>query len=64
MAIITHFGIRVILKGPDQQAALIQEETGIPTRAATDGMRVTFDKEIHVGKSKKQTDLSSFVGVS
>jgi len=64
IAMITHFGIRVILKGPDQQAALIQEETGIPTRAAADGMRVTFDKEIHIGKTKNQADLSRFIGVS
>jgi len=61
MAVVTHFEMQMIFKGPDREAELIERRTGISTRAATDGMRMTLDKEIHIGKPKKQANLSSFM---
>ncbi|MEM2028546.1 MAG: MBL fold metallo-hydrolase, partial [Candidatus Bathyarchaeia archaeon] len=39
MALITHFGMQMILKGPEKEAELMEKRTGVPTRAAFDGMR-------------------------
>lgn len=69
MAIITHFGMQMIIKGPEKEAKIIEKETGIPTKAAFDGMNVQFGEEIYVGRfagekegGKRQRDLSSFFG--
>lgn len=68
MALITHFGMQMILKGPEREAELIENKTGVPTRAAIDGMRVLLGKEIVIGgrtigeRIKKGRDLSSFLG--
>lgn len=39
-AILTHFGTRMIHAGPGKIAAKLSKETGIPVRAARDGMTV------------------------
>jgi phosphoribosyl 1,2-cyclic phosphodiesterase len=63
MVLITHFGMQMILKGPEREAELIEEETGVPTRAATDGMRIILGKDIVIsGKVRREKDLSSFLG--
>lgn len=62
MALITHFGMQMILKGPEREAKLIEKKTGVPTRAAFDGMRVILGKEIIIGrKLRGERDLSSFL---
>lgn len=62
MALITHFGMQMILKGPEKEAELMEKRTGVPTRATFDGMRVVLGKEIILsGKSRKGRDLSSFL---
>jgi phosphoribosyl 1,2-cyclic phosphodiesterase len=61
MAVITHFGMLMIFKGPDREAGLIEKRTGVTTIAAKDGMRLNLGKEIHVGEPEKQADLSSFM---
>lgn len=38
MAILTHFGMKIISAGPDSQAKWIEKQTGIRTVAAWDGM--------------------------
>lgn len=38
MAILTHFGMKIISAGPDSQAKWIEKQTGIRTIAAWDGM--------------------------
>jgi phosphoribosyl 1,2-cyclic phosphodiesterase len=48
LAVLTHFGMLMILNDPDNEAAIIQKETGILTVAAKDGMKISYDKEIHV----------------
>ncbi|MEM1562585.1 MAG: MBL fold metallo-hydrolase [Candidatus Bathyarchaeia archaeon] len=63
MAIITHFGMQMIYKGPEREAELIEKKTGVPTKAAFDGMRVLLSKEIIVGRRVgKGRDLTSFFG--
>lgn len=64
MAVITHFGMEMIFRGPNREAEIIQQRTGVPTLAAVDGMHISIDNEIQVGKTKKQADLGSFMGLS
>lgn len=61
-AVITHLGMRMLLQGPEEQAKLIQHETGVSTIAARDGMVVDFGENIIVqmSKGKRQRDLTSF----
>ena len=68
-AVITHFGMQMIIKGPEREAKLIEKKTGIPTRAAFDGMLIQFGEKIHIAQASKrekirrrQRDLSSFFG--
>jgi len=63
-AVITHFGMQMILGGPEREADLIESKTGIPTIAAKDGMHLTLGEEIQVGKPRKQVDLSRFMETS
>lgn len=63
MAILTHFGMQMIFKGPANEAKLIEQETGIPTTAATDGMSITIGEKIQIETSaakKKQPSLNQF----
>ena len=48
MAIATHFGMKMLYSGPNREIKLIEEKTGVPTVAASDGMKLTIDKEIEV----------------
>lgn len=65
MAVTTHFGMKMIFSGPYRQAKLIEEKTGVPTIAASDGMRIHVGKEIRVEKvGRKQRGLEEFLGSS
>jgi len=61
MAVMTHLGTLMIIKGPDSEASLIQESTGTTTKAAKDGMRIAFAEKILFSKPDEQTDLTSFM---
>jgi hypothetical protein len=61
MAILTHFGIQMIMKNPNNEARLVQEKTGTPTTAATDGMRISIGDRIQVKVQEKQRDLTGFL---
>lgn len=52
-AILTHFGMQMIFKGPAREAKLIEKETGVPTIAAKDGMQIRFGETISLQKGKK-----------
>jgi len=52
-AILTHFGMQMIFKGPAREAKLIEKETGVPTISAKDGMQIRFGETINLQKSKK-----------
>jgi phosphoribosyl 1,2-cyclic phosphodiesterase len=62
MAVLTHFGMQMIFKGPANEARLIQEKTGVPTIAASDGMHIIVGEKIQVQAPRKQRGLNEFVG--
>jgi len=65
MALITHFGMKMIFGGPYREAKLIQEKSGVPTIAASDGMRIRVGEEIRVERAeRKQRGLEEFLGSS
>jgi len=63
MAVATHFGMKMIFSGPNRQTKLIQEKTGVPTLAASDGMRLRMGENIWVERAeRKQRGLEDFFG--
>jgi len=61
-AILTHFGMQMIFRGPDNEAKLVQEKTGVPAIAAKDEMRISLSEKIQVETSKrKQPSLDKFM---
>jgi ribonuclease BN (tRNA processing enzyme) len=48
VALLTHFGLRILRFDPDKEATWIQERTGIETVAARDGMVVDVDTDIRI----------------
>ncbi|MCW3991947.1 MAG: MBL fold metallo-hydrolase [Candidatus Bathyarchaeota archaeon] len=52
--VLTHFGMRMLDAGPDDEAAFLQEETGVPAVAARDGMRFTLAEGIEVAGPRKR----------
>lgn len=62
MAVATHFGMKMIFSGPNRQVKLIQEKTGVPTLAASDGMCLRVGEKIRVERiRRKQRDLEEFL---
>jgi len=62
MAVATHFGMRMIFSGPYREAKLIEKKTGVPTLAASDGMRIRVGEEIRVERTgRKQRGLEKFL---
>jgi len=62
MAVLTHFGMQMIFKGPANEARIIQQKTGIPTIAASDNMRITIDEKILVQmQRRRQLGLNEFI---
>jgi len=45
MAVITHFGMRVIQENPETQAKWIEERSGVPTVAARDFMMLDMGSD-------------------
>jgi phosphoribosyl 1,2-cyclic phosphodiesterase len=60
MAALTHFGMQMIFRGPEKEARLVQEKTGVPTIAAQDGMHIAIADKITVQMHKKQRKLNEF----
>ena len=56
LAIMTHFGFKMLNDDPILEAKLIKEETGVPTLAAFDGMQVNINnknpKDFKISKLK------------
>ena len=59
-AVLTHLGMQMIFQGPAREAKLIEEKTGTPTVAATDGMRIVFGEKIGVQTAKPKHGLDKF----
>ena len=61
MAVLTHFGMQMIFKGPDNEAKVVEEKTGVKTVAAKDEMRVRIAEEIMIESArKKQPSLNEY----
>lgn len=62
-AVMTHLGMRMLLQGPEEEAKLVQNNTGVPTIAAVDGMTVNFAETIKVQapKGTGQEDLTGYL---
>jgi phosphoribosyl 1,2-cyclic phosphodiesterase len=60
-AVLTHLGMSMLLRGPEKEARLIQEKTGVPTVSALDGMVVLFGESLKVQTGKGQKDLTGFL---
>jgi len=54
MAIITHFGMQMIFKGPDNEARHIEQKTSVKTVAAKDGMNIKIADEIKIETIRKK----------
>ena len=52
--VLTHFGMRMLNAGPDDEAAFLEEETGVPVVAARDGMRIALAEGIEVAGPRKR----------
>ncbi len=48
--VLTHFGMKMILRDPAREAKKVERETGVKTFAARDGVELLVGKEISVGK--------------
>jgi phosphoribosyl 1,2-cyclic phosphodiesterase len=61
-AVLTHFGMKMIFRGANREAELIQQKTGVSTVAAVDGMHLNVGEGIQVQKpGRKQTGLENFL---
>jgi phosphoribosyl 1,2-cyclic phosphodiesterase len=62
-AVLTHLGMQMIFQGPAREAKLIEEKTGTPTVAATDGMHITFGEQIQIKTKPRrvQQGLNQFI---
>jgi phosphoribosyl 1,2-cyclic phosphodiesterase len=62
MAVLTHFGMKMIFKSPPKEAEYIQQQTGIPTMAAKDGLRLKIGAKIQIEKlQRKARGLDAFI---
>ena len=59
-AALTHFGMRILNADPEAEASYLEEETGIPTVAARDGMRVVVGEGIEF-RGPRKSDEPRFV---
>jgi len=50
----THFGMKMIFRGPYREARLIEEKTGVRTIAAVDGIHLVVGEEIRAEKGKQK----------
>lgn len=61
LAVITHFGMKMIFAGPRREAERIEKESGVRTVAARDGMHIWVGEEVKVGMRKRtQKGLEEF----
>ena len=63
--VLTHFGMKMIFRGPDGEARRMEQETGVEVVAARDGMDLLVgEKEVAVGKAgfekHGQAELDAF----
>ena len=54
MAVITHFGMKMLNAGPEREAEEIRRQTGVDTVAAVDDMRLKVGEELQVVVPRKR----------
>lgn len=53
LAILTHFGLKLLKQGVEDEAAWVEKETGVRTVAAHDGMQVRIGEKLTVHEAKR-----------
>jgi len=56
LAVITHFGWRMLEADPFKEAEYLQRETGIPVAAAVDGMKATLGDQLVIQGPRKRDE--------
>jgi phosphoribosyl 1,2-cyclic phosphodiesterase len=54
--VLTHFGMKMLNAGPDEEAEFIEQETGVPVVAARDGMKLSLGERIVVQGPRKRDE--------
>lgn len=54
VALLNHLGLKMIRSGPDAEARWVEEQTGIRTVAAADGMRASVGDTIKIGRMERE----------
>ena len=54
--VLTHFGMSMLNAGPEEEAAYLEDETGVPTVSARDGMQIILGEGIEVRGSRKKDE--------
>jgi len=54
--VLTHFGMMMLNANPDIEAALLEEETGVPAVAARDGIQITLGESVVVSGPRKKDE--------
>ena len=54
--VLTHFGMSMLNAGPEEEAAYLEGETGVPTVSARDGMQIILDEGIEVRGPRKKDE--------
>jgi len=61
-AVLTHFGMQMIFRGPAREAELIEKETRVPTIAAKDGMQIKLGRAIDMQeRTRHEQGLNKFL---
>lgn len=61
VAVLTHFGMKMLRAGPSAEAKYVEKATGVRTIAAYDGMILEFGREITLEGVQKQKGLMGFM---
>lgn len=61
MTVLTHFGMQMIVKDPDKEARILQQQTGVPAVAAKDEMHIKIAEKIRIQAAGKREGLEDFL---
>jgi phosphoribosyl 1,2-cyclic phosphodiesterase len=54
--VLTHFGMRMLRADPDEEAKFLESDTGVPTIAAKDGIKITLSDWIEISGPRKRDE--------